>query len=183
MIKGKKLIKYRGKNKERETPSSTVQLPVKIRPLLRKFQVGLRPHVPPSPTGPIIEYAVHTHMHTQTQHIQSNWSPVVRQRWWRVLDGIISPAVPSPVEKWGPFGPKKLKSSLKYFFFPHADKSRPAFAGKFCSLQSNGKSQKSTLSGPLCLNKRLGSSVPVLFFKTASERLMGKVRFTYSWCK
>lgn len=55
------------KEKE-ETPSNTVQLPIKIRPLLRKFQVGLWPNDPPSPTGPIIEYTqTYTRTYTQTQ--------------------------------------------------------------------------------------------------------------------
>lgn len=108
-----KLIKQR-----KETPSSTVQLPVKIRPLLRKFQVGLWPRDPPSPTGPIIECS---HKNTHTQHMGSNWSRVVRRHWWRVLDGIISPAVLShPRRSEAHLAPKKLTE-----VFPHYDKPPP----------------------------------------------------------
>lgn len=64
------LASVRKSIKEREeTPSRTVQLPIKIRPLLRKFQVGLWPNDPPSPTGPIIEYTqTYTHIHTNTNN-------------------------------------------------------------------------------------------------------------------
>lgn len=77
----------------KETPSNTLQLSVKIRPLLRKFQVGLWPHDPPSPTGPIIEYTQTHTTHAHTNSRRAGGSPVVRRHWWRVLDGIISPAV------------------------------------------------------------------------------------------
>lgn len=75
------------------------QLPVKIRPLLRKFQVGLWLHNPLSPTGLIIEYTqtrVHTHAYSN-KHTALR-SPVVRRHWWRVLVGIISSAVLSHLQ-------------------------------------------------------------------------------------
>lgn len=80
---------------------------VKIRPLLRKFQVSLGLHGPPSPTGLIIEYThTNTHIHTHSyKHTQPTRSPVVRRHWWRVLVGIISPAVLSHPQSPGPHSP------------------------------------------------------------------------------
>lgn len=125
-----------------------------------------------------------THTHAHTQHMGSNWSPVVRRHWWRVLDGIISPAVLShPWRSEAHLALKKLTELFFSFFLffspPQNDKSAFPILPFLGSSVNTPKQRKTTTLDAVIWSVSAACAFslhPIL----AAGRMIRRVRFILS---